>query len=168
MKRFKINTRDHFRHLWPSIFVTVLLPAILYFLSMYKKGYYDFNTALWAGGIGFLGYFIPVVLIHLRYYYMNKNDFFQYNDSTGKAIYQKGKKEINFSIGDIDKITVFKSRSLSENRTPILVWDYYNYAVIELKDKQVIKLSSLLVSELDKVVMFDNIELEKTLYAWMN
>ncbi|WP_158857329.1 hypothetical protein [Lunatibacter salilacus] len=92
---------------------------------------------------------------------------FKYDKSTGQAIYQNGKKEIKFNVKDVVKIKVYKSWPLSRNGKPVFAWDYYNHSVIELKDGQIIKLSSLLVFELDKVVKFDNTEIKKTLFAWM-
>ena len=135
---------------------------------IYKRGYFEMETALLVGGITFVGYSIPVVAIHMRYYVENMNDVFNYNASSGEVIYQKKGSQIKFRNEDIQKITVVKSRPIAENRTPAFAWDYYNYAVIELKDGQVLKISSLLVYELDKVMKFENTEIKKTFYAWMS
>lgn len=168
MKVFRINTSDHVRHLWPTVMVLILLPAIMYFISMYKKGYFDLNMAVWAGGIGITVYLIPLISLHLNHYFKNKDDLFEYDQLSGEIVYQKRDSKLSFRNEDIQKITVFKSRPLAENRTPILIWDEYNYAVIELKNGRVLKLSSLLVYELDKVVKFENTEIRKTLYAWIS
>jgi len=168
MKKFKINTSDHFKHLWLYILMLICFPVIIYFLMLYKKGYFDINIALLVGGIFFLGYSIPLISLHLNYYLRNQNDTFEYEETTGNATYQSGAEEIKFAEKDIHKIIVCKSWPLSRNDVPIFAWDLYNYAVIELKGGQVIKLSSLLVYELDKVVKFDNIEIKKTLYAWIS
>ena len=168
MKVYTVKAGSHFKHLWSSIFITILLPVIVYFLSIYKKGYFDFNAAIWAGSIGFFGYFIPILSIHLNYYFRDRHNSFEFNRSSGEINYCKGDDTVSFNEGDIQKITVTKSRPLAEGRTLILPWDEYHYAVIELKDGQVLKISSLLVYELDKVVKFENTEVKKPFYAWMS
>jgi hypothetical protein len=167
MELFKIKTSDHFRHLWLYILIAICFPAIIYFLLLYKKGYFESNTALLVGGIFFLGNSMPLLSLHLNYYLRNRNDMFKYDKSTSQAIYKSGKGEIKFEGKNICKITIYKSWPMSRNDVPIFAWDFYNYAVIKLKNGRVIKLSSLLVNELDKVVKFDNVEIKKTLYAWM-
>ena len=148
--------------------MTILFSFGVYFLMIFKKGYFELNTALLVGGIIYFIYVFPTFLLHLQYYFRNHKDIFQYDKLSGQMIYEKGDSTIKFEEKDIEKITVFKSHTLAENRTPLLTWDEYNYAVIELKNGQVVKLSSLLVYELDKKVNFDNIEIKKTLYAWMS
>lgn len=167
MASYTITSKSHFRHLWLYILLIIGLPAVIYFLMIYKKGYFEIGTALLVGGITFVCYSIPVVAIHIRYYFENKNAVFTYNASSGELIYEKKGSEIKFRNEDIQKITVVKSRPIAEDRTPAFAWDYYNYATIELKDGQVLKISSLLVYELDKVVKFENTEIKKTFYAWM-
>jgi hypothetical protein len=135
---------------------------------LYKKGYFDITTAVLVGGIFFLVYSTPLILLHLNYYFKNKNDVFKYNALSGQTVYKHRESTVGFYSKDIYKITVFKSWPLSRNDVPIFAWDLYNYGVIELKDGQMIKVSSLLVYELDKVVNFKNTEIKKTLYAWMS
>jgi hypothetical protein len=135
---------------------------------LFKKGYFELNTAILVGSIFFIGYSTPILLLHLNYYLRNRKDVFKYDKSTNEIVYISVKKEIKFEEKDIFKITVFKSWPLSRNDVPIFAWDFYNYAIIELKDGQVIKLSSLLVNELDKVIKFDNIEIKRTLFALMD
>lgn len=170
LQREKINLEiSDLRRAWykRKDYLQVFLPSIIYFLILYKKGYFELNTALLVGGIFFLGYSIPLLSIHLNYYLRNRNDTFKYDKSTGQAVYKSGKEEIKFEGKDICKITIYKSWPLSRNDVPVFAWDFYNYAVIELINGRVIKLSSLLVNELDKVVKFDNVEIKKALYAWM-
>jgi hypothetical protein len=167
MVLYKIKNSDHIRHLWLYVIEVISFPAIIYFVLLYKKGFFDLNTALLVGAIFFPVFSIPLISIHLNHYLRNRNDVFKYDRSTGQAIYQNSKREIKFETKDIEKITVYKSWPLSRNDLPVLAWDYYNYAVIQLKDGQVVKLSSLLVFELDKVMTFENFEIKKTLYAWM-
>ena len=81
--------------------------------------------------------------------------------------YSKGNFKVCFKREDVANITVFKSWSLSQGRTPALSWDVYNYSRIELKDGTLLKISSLLVSELDKILKLENTHIRKTLFAWI-
>jgi hypothetical protein len=118
--------------------------------------------------IAMTGKLVPSVLIHLNHYFKNRNVILQYDALHGEFIYSQLENIRKFGHLDIEKITVYKSWPLAKGRSITLIWDSYNYAVIELKEGTIIKLSSLLVNEFDKVVNFENIEIKKTFYAWMS
>ena len=126
------------------------------------------TTGLLVGGITFIGYSIPVIAIHLNHFLKNRSDVFKYNNLSREVIFDHEGVQISFFNEDIESNIVFKSRPIAEGRTPIFAWDYYNYALIQLKNGQVLKISSLLVYELDKVLKFENTEVKKTFYAWMS
>mgnify|MGYP001794232344 CR=1 FL=1 len=162
MNTYSINLNSHIRLLWPYIFATILLPAIMYFLLIYKRGYFDLELALLAGSIFFVIISIPVFSLHLKYYLTNRNDLFNYDRLNQKIIYQTEQETTEFTTSDIEKIIVYKSHPIAETRTPTMIWDYCNYAIIKLKDGKIFKISGLLVYELDKVVKFENTEVKKT------
>ena len=168
MKTFSINIRDHIRHLWMYLLVVVCFPWIVYFLMIYKWGYYDQGVAIAVIGGGVAFFSIFHLSLHLNYYLHDRKGMFFYNSATGESKYVKGEYKIEFTSKDINQITIFKTKPLAKKRTPILVWDEYNYSMIELKCGKVFKISSLLVFELDKVMGFDNTEIRTTLYPWMS
>ena len=167
MKKFSMKFIDHFRHLGLYFLIVICIPLMVYCLFLFKKGYFDLRKGFLIGGIFFTIYSIPILLLHLNYYFNNHGDIFNYDSYSGKVIFEKKGKKIKFEKKDIFKITVFKSWPLSRNDLPVFPWDYYNYAVIELKNGEIIKLSSLLISELDKVIKIDNTEIKKRFYAWI-
>ena len=167
MRLFKVNASDHFRHLWILIPIGIVLPVAVYFLMVNQFGYYKQDRALFISGITFSVCVFPLVLLHLNYYLKDRFSTFKYN-SLGESVYQNGEKKIEFSNNDIDKILVFKSWPLAEERTLIFPWDSYNYAKIYLKDGTVFTISSLLVYELDKVVNIKNVTIKKTFFAWIS
>jgi hypothetical protein len=167
MESFKIDTSDHVRPLKSLLLVIVIFSIGIYFLMIYKYGSFDLQKGLIVGVITLSLFVLPMLILHLQYYFQNRHDKFEYDQLSGEIVYQRGDSKLTFRVEEILKITVHKSRPLAEGRTPILIWDEYNYAVIELKDGQKIKLSSLLVNELDKVLKFENTEIKKTLYAWI-
>ena len=167
MKTYTIDFRSHFRHLWIIILFVILLPLGIYYMSIIKLGYYKQNEGFALGGVIFFVFVIPHLILHLNYYLKNKREIFQVDSSGTKCIYQKDNNKINFTTSNIDSFICIKSRPLAENRMHVLPWDVYNYAEIKLKNGQTIKISSLLVYELDKIIKFDNIKINKTLYAWI-
>jgi len=166
VKKFKISFGDHFRHLWGAVFLTLLLPLALYFLIGLRgrpsSNYNLFGIALFA----FCLYILPGLVLHLNHIVKNRFDELILMPK-GLELIKLGKK-IQFNWIDVDTITSYKSRPLSEERTPVLIWDSYNYTIIKLKDGREFKISSLLVNELDKKIPFDNVEIKKTFYAWMS
>lgn len=168
MASYTITSKSHFRHLWVLIPIGIVLPAAVYFLMSYKLGYYRQDTAFLVGSITFLFCVFPMIVLHINYYLKDRDNAFEYDSLSGQSVYHGKDLRVDFGNDDIRKLLVYKSWPLAEDRTLITPWDAYNYAVIELKDGQVLKLSSLLVYELDKVVKFENMEVKKTFYAWMS
>lgn len=111
---------------------------------------------------------MPVPTVAINHFYNNRYDSLQYEVGKEEIICQRQGVTRRIAKSDILKITVYKSWPLAKGRSTTFIWDSYNYAVIELKDGFIIKLSSLLVNEFDKVVNFENIEIKKTFYAWMS
>ncbi|MEP0987188.1 hypothetical protein [Ekhidna sp.] len=136
-------------------------------MMLYKLDDYNTETAVLVGTIFFVVFIGPILALHFNHYFIARGCSLIYNEQTGQLAYDNGGNEISFGVKDIENITVYKSWSMAKGRTPTLPTDIYNYAVIELKDGQVLKISSLLVYELDKVVKFENTEIKKTFYAWM-
>ncbi|WP_140160556.1 hypothetical protein [Algoriphagus antarcticus] len=168
MKKFSILIADHSRHLSILIFPLLIVSIGIYLMVVYKVGHFELIPSLFMGGFVFILYVVPMIVLHIQYYLLNRNDTFEYDCSIGKMIFRRKGKQICFEDHEILKITVFKTRTLAENRTPIFLWDYYNYSVIELKSGEVIKLSSLLVNEIDKVLNIDVFKIRKTLYPWIS
>lgn len=168
MKSYTINKNSHFKHLWSLILLVITMPIIGHYIMLYKLGGYTIETAGLVGLIFFVVFIGPILGLHFNHYFQSKGSFLNYSESQNEFSYHNKGEEVRFGIRDIQKITVYKSWSMVQGRTPSLPTDIYNYAVIELKDGQIIKLSSLLVYEFDKVVKSKKIEIKKTLYAWMS
>lgn len=168
MKTYRINTKSYFRHLWSIPLLTIVMPIIGYYMMIAKMGEYAHETALIVGLIFFVVFIGPILTLHFNHQIKSKGSSIYYDEQLGKLTYNKKRLELKFKIKDIKVITIYKSWPMGQGRLPLFPWDVYNYAVIELKDGQVLKISSLLVYELDKVVKFENTKIKKTLYAWMS
>ena len=168
MRTFRININSHMRHLWLLLFLLILLPVSIYFLVLFKDGFFDLRKAIIGSVIVFIIFILPMIILHLNYFLVNRNDSFEYDESNGIMIFRKGQLETKFEINDVDRVICYKSWPMSNNRPAVLPWDIYNYAIIRLKNGEVLKISSLLVYEFDKVVRLDDIKIVKTLYAWIS
>ncbi len=168
MKTYTVNINSHIRHLWLLLLLLILLPVSVYFLLIHKHGFFDLQTAVMGSVIVLIIFILPMIILHLNYYFLNRRDSFSYDESNGTMIFRNDNKEYNFHTNEIISIVCYKSWPMSENRVAILPWDIYNYALVKLKNGNVIKISSLLVYEFDKLVQLDNIEIKKTFYAWIS
>jgi hypothetical protein len=167
MKKYTVNTRSHFRHLWLLLFLLIFVPIGVHYMMIFKGGDYSNDIRILIGQIFLLVYILPMVLLHLNYYFENKGDYLFYDKAQGAFIYGKNKTETIFDLSDVESITCSKSKTLAEDRSPFFPWDIYNYTKIQLKNGDKLKLSSLLVYELDKEVRFTEIKIKKTFYPWI-
>lgn len=168
MKIYTLNTKSYYRHLWPLILFGLVMPIGIHFLMMAKMGGYTLKTALIVGVIFFIIFILPVIILHINHYLVSKGRSLKYDKNEELFIYNNGVEDVQFRLNDIKTIKCYKSWPMTENRTPIFSWDLYNYTLIELKNDCLIKISSLLVYEFDKKLQLDDIELKKTLYAWIS
>lgn len=167
MKIYRITKFNHIEPILHFLSASFFSAIGCYLLYRYKMNFSNLDLIIKIFVYGMSGYLIPIVLIHLNHYFKNRFDSFQYDAGTGEIIYERRGIIRKIASSEIEKITVYKSWPLAKGRSTTLIWDSYNYAVIVLKDGTIIRLSSLLVNELDKVVNFENIEVKKTFYAWI-
>ncbi|MFA0961216.1 hypothetical protein AB9P05_05390 [Roseivirga sp. BDSF3-8] len=167
MKVYKIKRSAHLRAL-KSIVVTILFFSIgLSLLVVYRYGYLDLKKVFIAGSVSFVIFVLPMLLLHLQYYIINRYDSFSYDDVKQVIIYSSKYNDIRFHEKDITEIIVYKTKPLAENRTAVFTWDEYNYALIKLSNNVVIRISCLLVGELDKILKLKNVHVKKTFYPWI-
>lgn len=169
MKVYRVGIFDHLSHLWTLLLFAIVLPFAVYHLALFKLGYYRQEEAFAVGSVTFLILAAPHILLHFDYYLNNRGDSFEVGSSGKSFVYNKGTEgELKFTTRDIKSFVCFKSRPLAEERMHVFSWDAYHYALITLKSGEKIKVSSLLIYEMDKVIKFQNIEVRKTFYAWMS
>lgn len=168
MKTYTIDNKSHLRHLWIIILLIFVIPIISHYMMILKSTEYTFSRAIYIGVVSFLVFILPILAIHFNHYLTNKGCTLEYNKDSHQFIYIIKGKKIKFNRDDIECITVFKSWSMEQGKTPTMPTDIYNYAVVKLKDGYILKISSLLVYEFDKVFNFKNIEVKKRLYPWIS
>ncbi len=166
MYEFKPCLKYHWENAKFSIFY--IIGAIAFPIYMvYRFGPEDTDVFIRYALIGFSIFFIPQLLLHLRYYYLNKGYVFYYYPNEWKIKIRTGKgEETEFSLDDVDKIKYFKSKPLAEDRMQWFPWDNYSYARIYLKNGKQFLITSLVVPNMNLPVEAQKIRLRKTFYAY--
>ncbi len=163
---FVIDYKSHLRHLWSLLFFGLIFPIMGYYFALYKLETQSFNEArLIVIGISAL-FIIPVIIIHLNHLNHNwKSKFLIRKDD--EFIYTKGQSSIVFLVEEIKSLTSIKSWPLAEERPPTFPWDIYHYSIIELVDGRIIKISSLLVYNSEKLIPSKETTIKRTFFTWI-
>lgn len=143
MKQFKISLQGHFSALdvtliWLIIFS--IASVFIYFVELNKILIY----CIW--GVFIIMNF-PVLLIHINYWFVDKNKVTQFDLDNKKIIQKVGKTSSAYSFEDIKCVTLTKnsvydkSASLSVNRRA--PWAKYFFYEIDFKNNKKIFLTSL-------------------------
>lgn len=119
MKKFSMKFIDHFRHLGHYFLIVICIPLMVYYLFLFKKGYFDLRKGFLIGGIFFIIYSIPILLLHLNYYFNNHGDIFNYDSYSGKVIFEKKGKRIKF-----EKKIFLKSQFLNRGLCQEMIFQY--------------------------------------------
>lgn len=168
MKTYKLNFKNHLRHIWPILLYAIAMPFIGHYIFITKLGQYSNHTAFNVWSVFIVLFVFPSLILHLNHYLKCRNCIFEYNKLSGKIAYIGSSARLDFYFRDIRKIMVYKSWPIAQGRTPIFAWDIYNYSKIELKEGKILKVSSLLVYELDKIIKVQDIKIKKTFYPWIS
>lgn len=90
---------------------------------------------------------IGIVLLHLDYYYKNRNAVLINNNT--EFVYSDRNKNIKFHTDDIMRIEYHQNKSNRFNRLPFFSWYLYNFTKIVLKNKQEIYITCLMEDKFD-------------------
>lgn len=165
MFRYKITYRNQLQNAWP-IFIYLIIFFILPFYMINKYGESDVSIFILMAILLFLLFLTPQLILHLGYYFKNKEDLLFYDPKGRKIIIDHKDVSSTFSFEEINLIERFKSYPLAENRMQWLPWDSYNYSIIHLKNGQKFLITSLLVPNLDLPIESNKIKLKKTFYPF--
>jgi len=161
MVEYKVTLGTQLKNSWTLIIYAIV--AILLPIYMVNKYGPEHKFTFILLGIGFFTLFlIPTLLIHLNYYFLNRYDRLIFDESINKFTILSKNKRQEFFIEDIIIVRQYKSHPFAENRSHWLPWDSYNHTLIELRDKDVVVVTSLLVPQLVLPVEKERIVLKKT------
>ncbi|WP_367916096.1 hypothetical protein [Leadbetterella sp. DM7] len=165
MNTYRVTINTHFRFLLSTLLYVVIpviigVPLILYL----KRGSFDIDIAYSIGVWGVLLLFIPKLLIHLNYYFENKNMVVYYEEAKKQLRVADTKRDVTFTMQDITKVTEYKTYPKAENRTTWMPWDDYHYSLVELRNGEKFYFTSLILPNLDLPIDKSKITLKKRFY----
>ena len=114
-------------------------------------------------GLPFLVIFaVPVIIIHLNYYFVSAKTVYDINDQYFVVIYKN--KSVKYNIADIEKATIVMTpNKLSDSAVRSFPFENYYYIKLQLIDGKVLIMTSLQSRKIDKIVKdhFKEIEIVK-------
>lgn len=132
----------------------------------YLHGEENVNSYYIVCSVAFLLFFIPQLIVHLRFYWIDKGRTLYYTpDQQQIFLAIKSGHIIGFSFDEIEFIERNKSIPSAENRMLWFPWDNYNYSVIHLTNGQRFIVTSLLVPNMDLPLEESKIKLRKRFYC---
>lgn len=163
---YQITLRNQFHNASGILIFLIGFTLAPYYL-LYHHGE-EYLTSYYLVCFGsFLLYFIPQLIIHMRYYRHDKKRVFYYTpDEQRLGLQLDSGQFLEFTYDDIEYIERNKSRPLAEKRMLWLPWDKYNYSVIHLKSGDIILVTSLLVPGMDLPIESSKIKLRKRFYTY--
>jgi hypothetical protein len=137
------------------------------FYLIYRHGRDNENSYFIVCLGAFLLFLIPQLIVHLRYYQLDKGRSFYYTPERQQLLLRlKNGREFEFSFDDIESLERSKSIPLAENRMLWFPWDSYNYSIVRLKNGQQFVITSLLVPNMDLPLEESKIKLRKRFYCY--
>lgn len=136
----QIEISSHLRGMKPSLIAILLtLTPCFYFYSLER------DKAILLIGLGFVLLFtIPTSIIHWNYYNNDKAKHIAINLTSGFLQINDGEVTHRIDFNDIERVVL--TRGAQHSRS---IFHKYYYYQLELKDRQVIYLTSLLLHEND-------------------
>ena len=160
---YRITARHQIQNAWPLLIFLVIAICFPFYMVL-KFGREEILTYLLIALCFFLIFFIPVLLVHLNYYKINKHDVVSYDPMISKfIIYRDGLLNI-VNLDDIELIERHSSYPLAENRNHYFPWDGYNHSIIRLKNGRTFVITSLLIPNLDLLVGKERMKVKKSFY----
>ncbi|HWV74948.1 MAG TPA: hypothetical protein VN040_24685 [Pseudosphingobacterium sp.] len=162
MEVYKVTFKHHLRNGWLIILGIILCVFFPYFM-VFKT-----NERIEVFSIISIFLFvltaIPIIVVHLNYYTVNKGDVLKYAYQEREIIITHKGISINFSLDDIEEVIRYMSFNFAANRSSVLPWDGYNHAVVRLKNGREFTITSLLVPNLNIPIEGDRIIIKRGLY----
>lgn len=166
MYKYSISLKPHWENA-KSVVLYIIGAIFGYFFLNYKYGTDNSQFQIKVVIFIFILFLVPQLILHLRYYWLNRGCVFYYYPSELKINIQKTVgNETEFFLDDIKQVHYFKSFPLAENRMQWLATDSYSYARIYLKNGQQFLITSLVVPNMNLPLEQEKIRLSKTLYAY--
>ncbi len=139
--RFEITGRNQFKALGVLIMGTMMMLLILLYFR-FERSFLIVFSIMW------LVYAIPTLILHVEYYFKNKNQIVEITNEDIK-LFENGVEKINFQKQDIDKIELYKSGNLEARQIQFFAMESYHFAKIRSKQGDEIFITCLLTPDVE-------------------
>ena len=145
---FHSSLRSRLKYILPTcIYLIVDIVAVIY-LTM-KYGASDILLYIKLGGIAFLIIFLPTLIIHMQYYFKNKNVSLEFDYLRRTIYYRSSTEETTFSFDNIVNFIKYIHPALYEKREGWLPWERYSYVILKLDDDKKVFITCFLINQFD-------------------
>lgn len=152
---YKITTRNQYKALAFIAFAFVFCTGCVFYFSYIQPTKY---SVLPPFSVLFIVSLLPVLYLHIEYYYFNKNTSIEIEPSQNKVVYCDKLGEIKtFYFNEVNKISIYMAPSLHRKSSlQIFPFENYHFAKIFLKNGEVIIITSLMAPMVENAL--SNIE----------
>lgn len=164
--KYSITPRKHFDNAWG-----IIIFIVGFSLAPFYYSYHEGNSSYLENSIVplviFLIFFIPQLILHLRYYWLDRGrTLYYYPNRLMLSLELKDGRKFDIPLEDFEYVELNKTPPFAEKRLYWTPWDSYNYSVIRLKNGQQFQITSLLVLDLDVPLDYEMVKLRKRFYCF--
>jgi membrane protein YdbS with pleckstrin-like domain len=143
----KANEWWNFKSILVLLISAILIAPIFFYFSSTD----DFASYWFVIPIVFLCFFIPLCVIHLRYYSINDGMEMVFNVDERKVTIKTSRKNLisEFNLEDVKRVFHTMTPAMAEGRMYWFPWDRYNYSIIYLNNGEKYIITSLMVHKLE-------------------
>lgn len=146
-----------------ALFDLILITCLYFGFWIFNLEVLNPKFVLYIGLPFFIIFVIPVIIIHLNYYFVSAKTVYDINDQYFLVTHKN--KSIKFSINDVNKATIVMTpNKLNDSAVRSFPFENYFYIELQLVNGKVLVLTSLHSRKIDKIVKdyFKEIEILKT------
>ncbi|MBC9812637.1 hypothetical protein H9Y05_09155 [Crocinitomicaceae bacterium CZZ-1] len=166
IQEYKQSLKHHWENAKSVVFYILGLIGFPAYM-IYRFGWEDSTVFIRYALIGFSVFLIPQLILHIRYYYINRGYIFYYYPQELKIkIRTTTGEETEFYFDDIKQVYYVKSFPQAENRMQWLATDSYSFARIYLKNGKQFLITSLIIPNMNLPLEKEKIRISKTFYAY--
>ena len=161
---YRVTWISHLRQGWPFFLYSLLLVGVP--LYVHYRGVKDLRVAVVSAIAFFCLFFIPHLLIHLRYAWVSRKMSISFDKNNSVLSINDGRTVKVFRLNDIKSTALVLPGPLAHDEAFFYPWQIYGYATIVTYAGQKNVVTSLLVPDLRFPVDLPNAVVHKRFYCW--
>ncbi|MCG8525353.1 MAG: hypothetical protein MI748_03155 [Opitutales bacterium] len=165
MKKAKITKSNHINLLWGiPVYGITFICCLFFYRSRISEE--NFKWLLFLIFFAFLIFFIPHLLLHLKYYLLNRNEELKLVRKKSLTYKFKDGSKYDFDVENIKSVRLFLSPFLKYNAFHMLPWSGYKYWAIDFDDGSRLWITNLMCGNYDLLIPSIDIEERLDFYPW--